>query len=679
MAWLINIRMYKNVFIYFCAVVILGLILLHFFCLENDPPLFYVGHGQSLLTDPYHLTFSARNEILYDNWNPYDYHRWDVFKNSLISGVSYLVFLAFDVSRITANLASVFLHLAGLLLFVFSLYHLRGRNEALFTVVFLLINATLFFYGRLPFLENGLIFLSGLTFFIFIRYYDKIWGQVLTGGLIALAALAGKLFGFILFGPVILVLIYRYRSRSILPALTVCGGMIVSALLYIFIFYGDNISALNNYYAEQTTGMYGAPPGFSSVTNFFKMLIIYSGESGIVEFAPFVILTIISSLILVIFSVPFIGKFNKNHIPIIFCVGWLLAGVIGLMPFYYRPIRYALFLFLPGAAICGFALNYVLSDKIKLSLHSRLVSMPLLFFFLWYIFTQAFIFFAPFGKKFRAGAEVMPTTVLIAFILVVIIFFVFLKRRSFTVKKWPMAIFGVLLLAICINQGKYFYKGLAESGQLLKRYNNESAQLINKEAVLTGPYAPALTIDNDLKGIIYVFGLANVEQNLFERFPITHIVSDRHNWKRAVKDFSFLKTSLLVVQTVVRDQVLYLYRIPDAKLPKTDYEIGQEYFLQNTFDSALVYFQRFSQKHPRNLFGRIHVALALSATGEIEKSEQIMNRLLAEYTDDYMLHAYCIGYYRRLYAATGNEKYLDRADYHVLIGNKYNPNMASTN
>jgi len=667
--------MLKPILKYIGIIAIAGMIVLHFVSLTHDPPLFYVGHGQSLLTDPYHLTDAARNEVLFDSWNLHDYYRWDVFKNSLISAVSYLSFEAFGVSRISANLASIFLHLIGLLLFVLSIYNFRSKKEALFVSLFLLINSTLFFYGRLPYLENGLIFLSGLTFFIFVKYHNKIWGQLLTGGLIALAALAGKLFGFILIAPVILVLIYKYRSKFILPTLATFGGMILTAILYIFIFYGDNFSILTSYYSEQTTGMYGSPPGFFSVASFFKMLIIYGGESGIVDFAPFIILSIILGLIISIFSVPFTREFDKSLVPIIFCVGWLLAGVLGLMPFYYRPIRYVLFLFLPGAGLCGYALNYVLFNKIKLSLHNRLISLPLLFFSLWYLFTQAFIFFAPFGKKFRVGVDIMPTTALISFALVAILFFIFFKRRSFTLKKWPAVIFGVIFLAICLNQGSYFYKGLAKPGQLLKRYNTEFAQLIDKDAVLTGPYAPALTIDNNLKSVIYVFGLANVEKNLFERFPITHIVSDRHNWKRAIKDFPFLKSSLLVVQTIVRDQVLYLYRIPTARITETYFEIGQRYFKRDIFDSALVSFEQFTVQYPENIFGQIHFSLALSATGKVEKSEQVMNRLLAKYPDDYMLHGFCIGYYSRLYATTGENKYLELADYHEMMGKNHVPKM----
>ena len=160
-------------------ILIIFLIILRFISLEIDPPNFFAGHTQAHLTDPYHLTFFARNAILFDDWNPFDFYRWDVFKYSLISGFSYIVFSIAGISRITANLSAVLLSLAGIGLFVIGFYRLRSNRETLIITGLLLLSSMLFFYGRLPFLENGLIFLSGLLFFVFIKKYDKWWGQLL--------------------------------------------------------------------------------------------------------------------------------------------------------------------------------------------------------------------------------------------------------------------------------------------------------------------------------------------------------------------------------------------------------------------------------------------------------------------------------------------------------------------
>ena len=274
-------------FTYIAVSVIALLLALSFWKLDIDPPLYYVGHSQAQITDPYHLTFAARNAVQTGEWNPEEFHRWDVFKYSLVSGVSYLLFTLFGVSRVTANLAALLLHLGGFLFFLMALARSRPRKELLTAALFLLFNSTLFFYGRLPFLENGLILFSGLIFWILVRYHEKIWGQFLCGFIVALAALAGKLFGLILLGPVALTLLYIYRAKATKPLGIMAAGLATGLCLQVVLFYGGDPSIPLSYYSEQTVGMYGGPPGFSSITNFFKMLISYGGESSLWKFMPF--------------------------------------------------------------------------------------------------------------------------------------------------------------------------------------------------------------------------------------------------------------------------------------------------------------------------------------------------------------------------------------------------------
>ncbi len=130
-----------------------------------DPPPFYTGHGQAELTDPYNLTYFSRNAVLYHDWDPLNFHRWDIFKNSLISGFSFLIFSLLGVSRTIANLSAIFLNISGLFLFLWGLSSYWDKRKIVLTAVLLLLNSTLFFYGRLPFLENGLIFLFGSHLF----------------------------------------------------------------------------------------------------------------------------------------------------------------------------------------------------------------------------------------------------------------------------------------------------------------------------------------------------------------------------------------------------------------------------------------------------------------------------------------------------------------------------------
>lgn len=649
---------------YIGLIVILVLLILRFVALEVDPPLFHIGHGQAELTDPYHLTYSARNAVLYGDWNPFDYYRWDVFKNSLISGASFLLFSIFAVSRVTANLSAVVLQTSGFLFFLLGFFDFRGRREIILVAVFLLFNSTLFFYGRLPFLENGLIFLSGLTFFVSVRFHERAWGQLLSGALVALAALSGKLFGFILIGPAVLTIIYRYRSRAAVPILFTLAGSISGAVLYLLVFFGGGVSTLISYYSEQTVGMYGPPPGFTSPINFFKMFVTFGGESGLTEYTPFLILLAGISLFFVITTLPFAGKFKKEYVPVVFSAGWLICGVAGLMPFQYRPLRYGLFLYLPVSAICAYAIRYAFEDKIRIELHSKWMTLPIIFFVCWYLFTQVAVFFAPFGQKFRSGVAVMPVTALGTLFITGAMYLWLHKRPRNMSRRATLLILSVILVAFAIRQGTYLYQGLVYPGKYMKQYNTELSWLVDGDAIVTGPYTPALTIDNQLKGVIYVFGLANVQEDLFDRFPVTHIASDNSNWKRAVKDFPFLNSAIRIVQMAIRDRVIDIYRLPDADVPPTDFERGSMFLAEGRWDSANVYYERFSDKYPESFFGRMHRVVALSAAGATGEALNLLNDLLAEQPDNYTLHAFCKGFYRNLFNGTGDRMFLRRSQHH---------------
>lgn len=642
-----------------------GLIILRFINLDSDPPTFYTGHGQAQLTDPYHLTQFAKNKVLFGKWNTFDFHRWDIFKNSLVSGVSFLIFSLFGVSRYTANLSAVMLSIAGILLFLTGLRRNREWAIPVITALFLLLNSTLLFYGRLPFLENGLILLSGLIFYIFTKYHDKIWGMFLVGVLISIAALAGKLFGFILFGPVLLAIIYKYRAKAFFPAVKVLVGSIIGTLLYVFIMYGGEMSLLMQYYREQTVGMYGAPPGFESVTNFLKMLLTYGGESGLYEYTPFFILLTAVSMTLLILTVPYTAKFDDRNIPIIFAIGWFVFGILGLMPFQYRPTRYGLFLYLPMSAICAYAIAVIIDKKSRFSLQNKYISLPLIYLTLWSLLVQIRIFFGPVGRKFESGVESLFPTFLIALILTAILFLWLGKKKKAIPRRAMLILLAIICTGFVVRQGTYITQGLVRPHNYLTQYNKELVQILGPEAVLTGPYGATLTTDNRIKNIIYMFGLANIQKDLFTKYPVSHVAADQSNWNRAVEDFPFLSTAVRIVQMPIRDIVIDIYRVPGSQIAPTDFEQGTIFLSAGNADSAYIYLKRFNDRYPDQFWGRTHLAYAALINGATDECLNIVNKLLDERPDDYVLHSFCKTLYLQLYNATKDTKYLKLSQYHA--------------
>lgn len=650
-------------------VVILLLVVIRFFRLDIDPPYFFTGFSQAYLTDPYHLTFHARNAVLFDEGNPFDYHRWDIFKNSLISGVAYLLFSFFGVSRITANLAAVLLSLGGLALFLFGMIGYRRSWEIIITAFLLMISSLLMFYGRVPFLENGLIFLVGLSCFVFFKYHQSRWGQFLTGFLIALTALTGKLFGFIMLAPVVISLFYLHRYEFIRPVVTMVVGAMAGVLVYAFVFYGGNFSIMLNYFSEQTIGMYGFPEGFRSPVGFFRQFLSYGIEYGFTYLSLMYVMITGLALIVIFLSVGLFGQFEREKLPLIFNISWVVFGVLMLMPFNYRPMRYEVFLLLPAAAIIAFVINGILENKtMKLSLNKRLLTIPLVFLILWYLISQVYLLLNPLEEAFLL-------TGLAALVVTIPIYLLLRRGRRFNFRYLMLALFLPLLGVLVVRQGLNVYKGLVQPDDYLEEFNHEIAQMIDSEAVVTGPFAPACTIDNNLKGIIYVFGLTRVEKDLFERFPITHILTDLNNWGYAVKEYPFLRESYTIQRLRFRDGTIELLRLPNARIPMTDYEKASMAFIAKNYDSALVYSERFNKKYPDNLSGRFGLMIARYAAGQRAEFLEEIKSLAADYAKNFRAHLFCRYCYRVLYQDTGNEKYNRLARYHFDIAKNINPTI----
>ncbi|MFQ5607412.1 MAG: tetratricopeptide repeat protein, partial [Candidatus Zixiibacteriota bacterium] len=238
------------------------------------------------------------------------------------------------------------------------------------------------------------------------------------------------------------------------------------------------------------------------------------------------------------------------------------------------------------------------------------------------------------------------------------------------------SLFGALLIAALSVQSVQLYRGLALPGAYLKQHNQDLSELIDSHAVVTGPYTPALTIDNELRGVIYMFGLTNVEKDLFQRFPITHVAVDRTNWNLALRDFPFLKPARKLAEMSVRDQVIALFRVPGADAPETDFERGVAFFDQGVYDSALTLFERFSSEYPENLHGKLRIISTRATQGDLASALTELGRILGEHPDNYMLHAFADGFYRNAHRITRDGQYQRLALFHRLKAQALNRKVA---
>lgn len=634
--------------------------------LEADTPNYFAGLGQALLTDPYHIVMSARNEILFGEWDAFGYERWVAFKVSLMSITAWLVFLLAGVSRLTANVSSVALNVSASALLVFAIWRsgafcrgdLTNNQDATKTIrpeivaalvagILLAVSHTLLVYSRAPFLENGLLFLSALAFFVTCRWGKSPLGLTVVGALLVLCPLAGKLFGALMLAPVIVTVFlmdnnYRDGFRRLLWVIL---GAVIATILWYTLVLGSQAEAYHVYLEEQSLGLYGFPPGLSSPKEFLVKLFSFGGESRVFQ------LELLTPTLVALGAIWLFLRYGRRLIipsfwaerrGMLFVTVWALAAVFGLMVFHYRPIRYSLFALFPLLGFVGYCAGdmFTLADKEARQTLARLkspVALPALILGFWYICSQ--IWFAIVGATLTRSqipeivwaSAAIGTGVGIAF---------WLSARLFSahgLKSVTRVYLSLVVISVMI--GGYWYARMA--GNLT--YDMQTASLDLEElssegAVFTGPYAPNLVIDNSHQAVIYSFGLKYDDRDLFQRFPITHLAVDAGNWEAAQKKFPNVSEAVLGGRWLFRDVGVKLILLPrrrnTSSYRPTDSEAGRIFSASNQPDSALHYARAFVEKYPTNpsgLRGMISVAVL---AGKFDEALAVGRRLLELYPRD---------------------------------------------
>ena len=640
-------------------------LVVRFLFLDIDPPYFFADTGQDLLSDPYNYTHFSRNKILYGQWDIFDYSRWVVFKYSLVSGVSYLIFMVGGVSRITANLSAVLLNLGGLFFFILAFWH-QSKRAALIISLLLLTNITLLVFGRYPMMENGLIFMCGLLFYTFSRFNSSKWGLILSGVLLSLCGLTGKMFGMLLIIPMIFIL-WSYQSQRFIRQFAILViTALLSFILLAWLFYGSQIGNLYSFLGEHATGMYGTPEGLTSPIAFFEQLISLGRRSKLFYYAPFLLLMILVSSVVLITK----GASPKaeNHAfkkLLLFNIIWLVSGFLFLMIFNYRPLRYQLFLLLPLSGIIAIVMdnirNMTKSRKLRWYHYAGILLV------LWYGISQLVWIIARYATGDLPSKSIILIVLPFAVLILLIIYFT--RHKLFGNTKIPAVILqGLLFLSILLQAG-WVYKWFDKRSYNLAEAGEELVWNVDNRATLVGPYAQTLTIDNNLKSFIYWFGMSRKEADLFLNFPLTHLAVDESNQSEAIKAFPFLRSANVISRLIARGYEIRIIRVDDLipgrddiDYTPTDYEKASEFYIAGQDDSLSFYLQGYFSEYPYSKSGLTLLTDFFAGKGELDMVAEIYDTLISHYRRDYSLpfaKGYCL---YNMYLQSKNRRYLDEAD-----------------
>lgn len=672
LAELINRSLGRYKYTAILGIIALGVII-RFCWLEADPPLFFTRKGQALLTDPYNVVHFARNKALFGSWDIFDHHRWVVFKYSLSSVFSYLIFILMGVSRFSANFSATILSLGGIMLFTFA-HKKTFVLSSLVAGLLVISSMTLIVYGRYPFLENGLIFLYALLYFLFVKYYPRDSVLILSGLLVSLCALSGKAFGIAMIGPIGLIIWLDNRQQFVRRFGLVTISFLVSTVLLLLLFYGGNLETVYSYLTEQTVGMYGTPRALTSPIGFAERLLTFGGISSLYYFSPILLLMLFFSLCFLVLSSDCVTHLNRNR-ALAFNIGWFISTFLLLMVFNYRPLRYQVLMILPISGIISNTLTgfYKFDSCFKLSPSKGIV----LFIICWYCVVQTGII----AKTLIPGTSPDYSLVWysVAPAVLLCVGFSAFRKRCFHIVYHKHYVFVALVLLYLATQLTWMHKWFDNKSYCLQEAGNDLAQVVSEDAVIIGPYSSALTIDNRLSSFIYMFGLSGKEPDLFDKYPITHLAIDITNWDKAIRDYPILEKSKLSSRYSVRDIDISIIRICDANIPAshyrpTSFERAMAAFYSPEWeDSTLHHLTIFLNANRTNKSGLKLLSVFHTRKGEVAKAFEVFDKLISLFPGDFFLYFDRGLLYYQIYLLSGDRSALKESNHNFELASSKNP------
>lgn len=624
--------------------------------LTSDPPMYYSGIGQSLGTDPAQYIHHARNKVLFDDWTPYDYSRWTVYEHSLVSGLAYIWFSLTEVSIRNANMVGVLLSLGGLILILIGLS--RHHRAWVLPAVALAwtMNVSLLTYGRLSYLENGLLFLLGLAFMIWCWWGDQTWGVALTGAVIAAAALTGKLFGVLML-PAVVAAIWcgpqELRRRHLIASV---GGFVVGGILLIFALYGTDIRAAFGYAGEQAYGLRGFPDGLKSPWAFVEHLISYGygNRAWYLDADLFVILIVGIGLLIMLMN----RRGERPQLPrsVVLAGFWMAAVWLAMMPLNYSPLRYALMMF-PAIFVFGFGLLDVTSRSkhhpVEAVSRTGLAALGLLSWWAGYqVIRNLFWFNEP------VGSWLVWTTIAIG-VVAALGLSLLLKRGALVVSRgWALGILAVMLASVVVvNTARVRRHHVLEQAYNIAEANDDLAHILNEGAVLSGAYGPVLTTNTPHHNFIHLFSaVADPDTALFDRYPVTHIAVEVASHAAAKEQYPEIEQAPFVTTFWIRDQEVRVYRLaglfqnPEAAAYEpTGFELAYTAFRDGQIDSATAYLEAYLTRHPMTKSAGLLQTDLYLARRDVQAGLNLLTELADTYRTDFYIQMQC----GRLYLMLG--------------------------
>ncbi|MGB7061950.1 MAG: glycosyltransferase family 39 protein, partial [Candidatus Zixiibacteriota bacterium] len=358
-------------------------VFLRCFCLSADRP-FNVFPNQSVSvegrdihdvnSDPDQYTSFARSKALFGSWDPFG-RNIVLCLNSALTLISFLFFKLVGVGRWQANFVAAILSSLTLIFFYLAIKKGKDDRTAIFATFFLGFNYLALMYGRSTFSEVPVIFFCVLGFYLLVSGMKRGWLLIPSGACFACAIVFAKMLAVFILPVCLGVMVLstrdqfpaKLRRTRFPPVLLFVVGFLAVMLPWFLIIYYPSAGNVSGYIYSMSVGLHGSPRGLHSLSDFVCSLFSFGGVSRVLVSKkyslgtdlfyrmPFLFILSLLFLLSYSFSIRGVKRILENlrscsRLELFFTL-WFVLGILALMPWNYRPLRYQVLLIPPMCAL----------------------------------------------------------------------------------------------------------------------------------------------------------------------------------------------------------------------------------------------------------------------------------------------------------------------------------------
>ena len=191
-----------------------------------------------------------------------------------------------------------------------------------------------------------------------------------------------------------------------------------------------------------------------------------------------------------------------------------------------------------------------------------------------------------------------------------------------------------------------YYEWMAEPTFTLRDNASDMTKILPPDAVLSGPFAPQFTLSNQMGALIHMFGVAQVDSTLFERFPVTHLLVDIANENRARDDYpQIMGGAVRLVTYHVGKKKVRLYRIAErtnniqtAQYQRSSFELAVDYYNTSEKVKSGQMLSEFLRLHPNNISGNLMLSELAEKAGQYKEAEFLLKKAVEFSPTNYNLN-----------------------------------------